>query len=104
TWPRDSFTGEIDAILFEPTGRATVEVAGKSHYQGALESVAGGRTIDGARNRDHLAVLLPEPWSPYDPNAVRVFVGPPWARSGIYPARMPSSIGPRSSEPRALGK
>jgi hypothetical protein len=82
TWPGDQFSSTFDACLFEPAGRATVEVSGESHYQGTLERIAGGRTIDGARNRDHLAIFLPEPWSPYDPNAVRVYVGPPWGKVG----------------------
>jgi hypothetical protein len=82
TWPGDEFSGRFDVCSFDPAGRATVEVSGESHYQGTLEVIAGGRTIDGARNRDHQVMLLPEPSNPYDPNAVRVFVGPPWGKVG----------------------
>ena len=46
----------------------------RSAYQGSLEALAGGRTIDGAKNRDHTALLLPEPSNPYDKNAVRIVV------------------------------
>jgi predicted RNA-binding Zn-ribbon protein involved in translation (DUF1610 family) len=64
------------AALFEPDGAATVEVKGESQYQGTLERIAGGRTIDGGRQRDHIALLLPEPTNPYDHNAVRVMLTP----------------------------
>jgi HIRAN domain len=82
TWPGDSFKGTFNATIFEPMGRATVEVAGESHYQGTLEVIAGGRTINGARKPDHLAMLVPEPRNPYDPNAVRVYLGPPMGKVG----------------------
>ncbi len=54
----------------------TVSVVGESAYQGTLERIGGGRTIDGVREPDHQAVLLPEPDNKYDPNAVRVVVLP----------------------------
>ncbi len=49
---------------------------GESHYQGTLERLAGGRTIDGGRYCDHIALMLPEPSNPYDHNAVRVMLAP----------------------------
>jgi hypothetical protein len=60
--------------VFEPTGFKVVNVVGESAYQGTLEQLAGGRTIDGGRNPDHMAALIPEPHNPYDPNAVRVVI------------------------------
>ena len=83
SWPAGDFVSlEAVGYLFEPTGRATVEVVGESNYQGTLERIAGGRTIDGPRNPDHQATLIPEPSNPYDRNAVRVFVGPPFVKIG----------------------
>jgi hypothetical protein len=49
-----------------------VNVAGESHYQDALETVAGGRTCFGVRIPLITAQLVREPANPYDPNAVRV--------------------------------
>jgi hypothetical protein len=63
----------VPAVLVDP-GRKMVDVVGEASFQGSLEGIAGGRTIDGARNRDHTALLIPEPTNPYDPNAVRVVV------------------------------
>jgi len=60
----------------DATTANTVSVVGESAYQGTLERIGGGRTIDGVRERDHQAVLLPEPDNRYDPNAVRVAVLP----------------------------
>lgn len=62
-------------ILDMPSGRARVNVVGEGGYQGSLEIVAGGRTIDGGMNRDHQALLVPEPSNRYDPNAVEVRIG-----------------------------
>lgn len=77
SWPvGESVDLRAPASLFEPTNRATVEVMGESHYQGTLERLAGGRTIDGGRYRDHIALMLPEPSNPYDHNAVRVLLAP----------------------------
>jgi len=75
TWPVGDLKGklEVELVLFEPA-RKTVNVVGEGSYQGSLERLAGGRTIDGPVNRDHSAILMPEPSNPYDPNAVRVVV------------------------------
>src|SRR3954447_18622508 len=74
-WPANtaSFKGKLDAIMFDPVPKM-VDVVGEGSYQGSLERVGGGRTVDGARIRDHVALLLPEPSNPYDPNAVRVLL------------------------------
>src|SRR5262245_59128710 len=74
-WPREGTNLQLDVplVLFDPAAKM-VAVVGESQYQGSLERLAGGRTIDGAKNRDHKALLLPEPTNPYDPNAVRVVV------------------------------
>jgi len=78
SWPVEPLRGEIDAngYLFPPVGRSKVEVVGEGSYQGTLEQMAGGRTVDGPRVRDHMALLLPEPTNPYDTNAVRVLLVP----------------------------
>lgn len=82
-WPTREFDNvNYSACLFDPPARGTVEVVGESHYQGTLERIAGGRTIDGPRYPDHQAVLMPEPSNPYDRNAVRVYLGPPHALVG----------------------
>jgi hypothetical protein len=57
--------------IFDPAG-PTVKVVGVTQRQGTLEFIAGGRTIDGARDRDHVAMLIPEPHNVYDKHAVRV--------------------------------
>lgn len=77
-WPGDTISGRLDvsAYLFPPVGRSRVDVVGEGSYQGTLEQIGGGRTVDGMRNRDHTALLIPEPTNPYDPNAVRVILIP----------------------------
>lgn len=59
-----------NAIL--PGGR-TVNVVGESHYQAALEAIAGGKTEDTC-NLEKWAVLLREPDNPYDNNAVAIYI------------------------------
>lgn len=75
SWPPEplKLTTEVSATLLDP-GRHTVDVVGEGSHQGTLERVSGGRTENGALNRDHIALLLPEPSNPYDPNAVRVLI------------------------------
>ena len=74
-WPRDGIDMQmnVQVVLFDPAAKM-VQVVGEGSYQGTLERLAGGRTVDGGRDRDHKALLLPEPTNPYDPNAVRVVV------------------------------
>jgi hypothetical protein len=78
TWPGDTISGRLDvsAYLFPPVGRPVVDVVGEGSYQGTLELIGGGKTIDGMRLRDHTALLIPEPTNPYDRNAVRVVLIP----------------------------
>jgi hypothetical protein len=52
-------------------GRANLEVVGESHYQGALWRLCGG-TLGDEVLCDIIAVLVPEPTNPYDPNAICV--------------------------------
>lgn len=70
----------MSVVLFDSEDRHTLEVVGESAYQGTLERIGGGRTIDGCRDRDHTAVLLPEPMNRYDSSAVRVVLIP-WGSS-----------------------
>lgn len=80
TWPTGDFEGNASVVIFDSHKRHVVNVVGESAYQGTLERLAGGRTIDGCRDRDHTVVLLPEPTNRYDPNAVRAVVIP-WGAS-----------------------
>lgn len=61
---------EVSAVLFD--GDFELNVVGESHYQDALEQLAGGRTEDGARV-ETTALLIPQPDNPYDSNAVAVW-------------------------------
>lgn len=74
TWRRRANRPKpIRAVILDmPAGRAKLNVVGEGSYQGTLEIIAGGRTIDGGANRHHTAVLLAEPTNRYDPNAVEV--------------------------------
>jgi len=74
TWPTGSVNIQGSAWVFDPHPRQYVDVVGESHYQPALEYIAGGRGADGPRNPDHQALLLPEPTNEHDPNAIRVMV------------------------------
>ena len=70
--PQPSPRGQhLQAPIFDRAA-SKVPVVGESIYQAALELVAGGRTEDGPRRRNHIAVLIPEPMNPYDPNAIMV--------------------------------
>ncbi len=76
-WPGDPIPNvQVSAYRFSPVGRSHVDVVGEGSYQGTLERIGGGKTIDGMRDRDHMALLIPEPTNPYDPNAVRVVLIP----------------------------
>jgi hypothetical protein len=59
----------VEATLY--SGRETLEVVGESHYQDALWRMVGGRKLDPVRHETY-AVLVPDPSSPYDPNAIEV--------------------------------
>ena len=54
-------------------GGDVVDVVGESHYQDALEAIAGGRSEEGA-DFERWAYLIPEPENPYDRNAVAVYI------------------------------
>jgi hypothetical protein len=79
-WPVGDFNAQISIVLFDADKPHAIDVVGESAYQGTLERIGGGRTVDGCRERDHTAVLLPEPSNRYDRNAVRV-VAIPWGSS-----------------------
>ena len=49
SWPGETFSGNMTAYEFPPVGRARVNVVGEGSYQGTLEQLGGGRTIDGVR-------------------------------------------------------
>lgn len=75
-WPTGDFNGHVSMVVFDSEVRNAVDVVGEAAYQGTLEIIAGGRTPDGAAERDHTAILLPEPTNRYDSWAVRVVVVP----------------------------
>jgi hypothetical protein len=66
----------MDAHLFEPPEGARVDVVGAGSYQETLEFIGGRRTAEGMHDRDHLAILVPEPANPDHPDAVRVVILP----------------------------
>jgi rubrerythrin len=54
-------------------GNEPLEVVGESRYQGALWEIVGG--VRSERVREAIvAVLMPEPTNPYDPDAIQVLV------------------------------
>ena len=55
------------------TGRDDLEVVGELSYQGALWQLSGGAVGDKIRC-DTVAVLVPEPTNPHDPNAIAVHI------------------------------
>ncbi len=88
TWPvGESFNSKFPAAVFLPREGATVEVAKVLDCQDTLERIVGGRSLDGPRKPDQVAMLLPEPSGPHGPDAVRVVViptkrGNPWGKVG----------------------
>jgi hypothetical protein len=52
-----------------------VGVVGESHYQEALERLAGGRTASGPAKPEAVATLVPEPSNRQDANAVMILLG-----------------------------
>ena len=76
-WPPEplNVTADVKIVIFDPPSKP-IDTVGEGSYQGTLERVAGGRSVDGGRLRDHVAILLPEPTNVYDPNAVRVVLLP----------------------------
>jgi hypothetical protein len=59
-------TFEVDAIKLR--GGSEVPVVGESHYQQALLSICGGKSIDG-HHRACIAALIREPHNEYDRHA-----------------------------------
>ena len=75
SWPGEPLrlSGEVSVKIFDPP-RKPIDVVGESYHESVLNRVAGGRTVDGARLKDHLALLMPEPSNMYDAQAVRVVI------------------------------
>jgi hypothetical protein len=59
----------VDEFLIE--GDSLVPVVGTSHYQEALTEISG-RQADEEIRVEKIAVLVPEPDNPHDPNAIAV--------------------------------
>ena len=77
TWPvGNKINIQGDATIFDRHPSRYVDVVGESFRQDNLDIFAGGRTRDGAKIADHMALLLREPTNPKDADAVRVFLIP----------------------------
>ena len=66
----------VNAVLLgedSPSSDELVEVVGESFHQSAISSVSGRKGVE-AVQVDCIAVLVPEPNNPHDPNAVMVQV------------------------------
>ena len=59
-------------VFFSRTAR--VRVVGVSQYQDAIRLIAGLGEADERPLWEGLAILIPEPTNPYDPNAVQVVI------------------------------
>jgi hypothetical protein len=72
----------------EPTlsqGRASLNVAGESHYQDHLWRIVGGRQTNRITH-NVVAILVPEPKNLYDPNAIAILINGEIA--GYVPAHL----------------
>lgn len=83
TWPKtDDLASAMSLYRYQlpdlpadgdEEGFEHIDVAGTHHYQAEIENIAGMGPNGPLRN--HLvAILLPEPWNEYDPDAIRVVV------------------------------
>jgi hypothetical protein len=63
----------VDVKEFLVEGDSLVPVVGTSHYQPALVELSG-RQGDEEIRIEKVAVLVPEPDNPYDPNAIAVHI------------------------------
>jgi HIRAN domain len=64
---------ELRIAVVQGDGQFGMRVAGTSHHQLELETLAGGRSEQSAHHKCAV-LLLPEPDNPYDPNAVAVYI------------------------------
>jgi hypothetical protein len=76
SWPTGTYQIQGDGWEFNKHPQHYLDVVGESFHEAALERIAGGRTNDGARHPNHIALLLPEPTNDRDANAVRVLILP----------------------------
>ena len=81
-------------------GRALINVAGESHYQDALHSLAGN--AEGETRLETTAALIPEPTNPHDPNAVKVEIDGKLV--GYLPRQAAIDYGPMVKEPAERGR
>jgi len=70
-WPPAAQRRSVSAHLL--TGHDDLEVVGELSYQAALWQLSGGAVGDKIRC-DTVAVLVPEPSNPHDPNAIAVHI------------------------------
>lgn len=72
----------------EGEGDFDFEIVGESHYQDALDTICGGKTVDG---HEHycVAYLVPEPTNPHDRNAIAVHI------DNLKVGHIPASLAPR---------
>jgi hypothetical protein len=73
---------EFRIALVQGDGQCGMRVAGTSHHQRELETLAGGRCEQSAHHKCDV-LLLPEPGNPHDPNAVAVYIVAHGQKTGI---------------------
>lgn len=69
-WPFSNRKTPLNGVLVGD-GKFAFPIVGESHYQRELETICGGKSEKGAREK-HAALLSPEPTNRYDKNAVCV--------------------------------
>lgn len=99
---REPYLRSMQAVIFEEADcTELVHVVGESNYQDAIRSICGS---DGNSDvaLDCVAVLIPEPHNPHDPNAIGVQVD---ARHVGYLSREDAvAYGPMVGEVAATGR
>jgi HIRAN domain len=71
--PRSSATPTNPVGSLQGPGTYETEVVGESHYQPALASICGGRSVDGVKKHVQATLVL-EDQNPHDNQAVRIDV------------------------------
>ena len=73
-WLGNLFGGKpTNYARLDGDGDYLCDVVGESHYQAALNRIAGGKTEDG-HQIECTAILVPEPTNSHDRNAVKVMI------------------------------
>lgn len=95
-----------DPVPYDGPGLYAVKVSGTSHYQDALEKIAGGKTEDGLRPGDLqvTALAAPDALNPVDPRTVAIWIDghhvghlPANLHGGWYAMLRASGLHPRTA-------